>query len=135
MSETNEIGPIIAQSVYDFLHSKFGQETIADLKSVGVKMESAARAGGPRALEGKTLVVTGTLQKYSRDEIEELITRHGGHAASSVSKNTDYLVAGEKAGSKLAKAEAARRAGDYGRGVSRGCCRVRQVGRTYATTA
>ena len=63
LSETNEIGPIIAQSVFDFLHSKFGQETIADLKSVGVKMESAARAGGPRALEGKTLVVTGTLHK------------------------------------------------------------------------
>jgi DNA ligase (NAD+) len=105
LSETNEIGPIIAQSVYDFLHSKFGEETIEDLKSVGVKMKSNARAGGPRALEGKTLVVTGSLQKYSRDEIEELITRHGGHATSSVSKNTDYLVAGEKAGSKLAKAQ------------------------------
>jgi DNA ligase (NAD+) len=105
LSETNEIGPIIAQSVYDFLHSTFGRETIEDLKSVGVKMKSAGRAGGSRALEGKTLVVTGTLQKYSRDEIEELIARHGGHAASSVSKNTDYLVAGEKAGSKLAKAQ------------------------------
>ncbi|MCE5267542.1 MAG: NAD-dependent DNA ligase LigA [Planctomycetaceae bacterium] len=105
LSDTAEIGPIIARSVYDFLHSQFGQETIEDLKNVGVKMESIARAGGPRALEGKTLVVTGSLQKYSRDEIEELITRHGGHAASSVSKNTDYLVAGEKAGSKLAKAK------------------------------
>ena len=104
LSETNEIGPIIAQSVYDFLHSKFGAETIADLKAVGVKMKSAAKAGGSRALEGKTLVITGTLTKYSREEIEELITRHGGHAASSVSKNTDYLVAGEKAGSKLDKA-------------------------------
>ena len=61
LSETNEIGPIIAQSVFDFLHSEFGTETIEDLKSVGVKMESAARAGGSRALEGKTLVVTGTL--------------------------------------------------------------------------
>jgi DNA ligase (NAD+) len=105
LSETMEIGPIIAQSVYDFLHGKFGMETIADLKSVGVMMKSAARAGGSRALEGKTLVVTGTLVKYARDEIEELIARHGGHAASSVSKNTDYLVAGEKAGSKLAKAQ------------------------------
>jgi DNA ligase (NAD+) len=105
LSETNEIGPIIAQSVYDFLHSKYGAETVEDLKSVGVKMKSAAHAGGSRALEGKTLVVTGTLQKYSRDEIEKLITQHGGHAASSVSKNTDYVVAGEKAGSKLAKAE------------------------------
>lgn len=104
LSETNEIGPIIAQSVFDFLHGDFGVETITDLKSVGIKMESTARAGGARSLEGKTLVVTGTLTKYGRDEIEELITQHGGHAASSVSKNTDYLVAGEKAGSKLAKA-------------------------------
>jgi DNA ligase (NAD+) len=105
LSETNEIGPIIAQSVFDFLHSEFGRKTIADLKSVGVKMESTATVGASRALEGKTLVVTGSLQKYSRDEIEELIARHGGHAASSVSKNTDYVVAGEKAGSKLAKAQ------------------------------
>ena len=58
-----------------------------------------------RALEGKTLVVTGTLAKYSRDEINELIARHGGHAASSVSKKTDFVVAGEKAGSKLEKAK------------------------------
>jgi NAD-dependent DNA ligase len=56
------------------------------------------------ALAGKTLVVTGTLQKYKRDEIESLIVQHGGHAASSVSKNTDFVVAGEKAGSKLDKA-------------------------------
>ena len=105
LSETMEIGPIIAKSVFDFLHGKYGTETIEDLKGVGVKMKSAARNGATQALEGKTLVVTGTLQKYSRDEIEELITQHGGHAASSVSKNTDYLVAGEKAGSKLRKAE------------------------------
>ncbi len=105
LGDTNEIGPIIAQSVYDFLHSKFGTETIEDLERAGVKMQSVVRAGGSRALEGKTLVVTGSLQKYGRDEIEELIARHGGHAASSVSKNTDYLVAGEKAGSKLAKAK------------------------------
>jgi DNA ligase (NAD+) len=105
LGETNEIGPVIAQSVYDFLHGEFGSRTIEDLRGLGVKMESAAPAGPEqRVLEGKTLVVTGTLTKYSRDEIQELITRHGGHAASSVSKNTDYLVAGEKAGSKLDKA-------------------------------
>lgn len=56
------------------------------------------------ALAGKTFVVTGTLEKYGRDEIESLIVQHGGHASSSVSKKTDYLVAGEKAGSKLEKA-------------------------------
>jgi len=62
--------------------------------------------GGIKALKGKTLVVTGTLAKYTREQIEELIARHGGRAASSVSKNTDYVIAGEKAGGKLAKAQA-----------------------------
>ncbi len=104
LSETNEIGPIIAESVYDFLHSKFGTETIEDLKSVGVRMEAAAQAGGSRVLEGKTLVVTGTLSGYTREEIQDLIARHGGRAASSVSSKTDYVVAGENPGSKLAKA-------------------------------
>jgi DNA ligase (NAD+) len=55
-------------------------------------------------LAGKTFVVTGTLQQHTRDEIHELIERNGGRAASSVSKNTDFLIAGEKAGSKLDKA-------------------------------
>ena len=69
-------------------------------------MESAAPAVEvEQVFAGKTLVVTGTLSRYTRDEIEELIARHGGRAASSVSKNTDYVVAGEKAGSKLEKAK------------------------------
>jgi DNA ligase (NAD+) len=105
LSQVNEIGPIIAASIFSFLHSKFGQQTIADLKSLGVNLKSTAPAHGQRrALEGKTLVVTGTLEKYTRDQIEELITQHGGHAASSVSKKTDYVIAGENAGSKLDKA-------------------------------
>ncbi|MEX2121436.1 MAG: NAD-dependent DNA ligase LigA [Pirellulales bacterium] len=105
LSEINEIGPVIAQSVFDYLHSPYGMATIEELRSQGVHMKAdrpPKRATGP--LAGKTLVVTGTLSKYSREEIEELITRHGGRAASSVSKNTDYVVAGDKAGSKLAKA-------------------------------
>lgn len=107
LSRTNEIGSIIAKSVYDFLHSDFGAKAIDDLRSQGVAMESTAAAvtAGGRKLEGKTLVVTGTLVKYTRDQIEELISQHGGHAASSVSKKTDYLIAGEKAGSKLEKAK------------------------------
>jgi DNA ligase (NAD+) len=107
LSGVNEIGPVIAQSVYDFLHSDFGQQTIEDLNSVGVNLKSTTvrpKTGG--RLAGKTLVVTGTLTKYTRDEIEELIAQHGGRAASSVSKNTDFVVAGEKAGSKLEKAKA-----------------------------
>ena len=108
LSRTNEIGPVIAKSVHDFLHSEFGRKTIDDLRSQGVKMESTAAPSattGARKLEGKTLVVTGALVKYSRDQIHELIAQHGGHAASSISKKTDYLVAGEKAGSKLEKAQ------------------------------
>ncbi|MDY0168837.1 MAG: NAD-dependent DNA ligase LigA [Thermoguttaceae bacterium] len=107
LSQINEIGPVIARSVYDFLQSEAGRRIVDDLRSVGVKMESGQPAddSGTRKLEGKTFVVTGTLQKYTRDEIHALIDRHGGRAASSVSKNTDYLVAGEKAGSKLNKAQ------------------------------
>ncbi len=105
LSETPEIGPIIAQSVYDYLHSDYGRKTLEDLKQAGVKMTAPKASRASRVLEGKSLVVTGTLTKYSRDEIHELIARHGGRAASSVSKSTDYLVAGEKAGSKLDKAK------------------------------
>jgi DNA ligase (NAD+) len=107
LSDVMEIGPVIAQSVYDFLHGDFGRHTIGDLRQLGVDMtapkKAAPAAGG--ALAGKTLVITGTLEKYKRDEIEELIARHGGRAASSVSKKTDYVVAGKEAGSKLAKAQ------------------------------
>ncbi len=105
LSGINEIGPVIAKSVCEFLHSDFGRRTIDDLRGAGVSMESHAPATTDRKpLEGKTLVVTGTLNRYTREEIEQLIGRYGGRAASSVSKNTDYVVAGEKAGSKLAKA-------------------------------
>jgi DNA ligase (NAD+) len=67
------------------------------------KTPSTSATAGP--LSGKTLVVTGTLERYSREEIEDLIEQHGGRATSSVSKSTDYLVTGEKAGSKLDKAQ------------------------------
>ena len=105
LSETNEIGPVIAESVFGLSSRRFRPP--GDRRPAGHGGEDGGgrrASAGPRALEGKTLVVTGALVKYSRDEINELIARHGGHAASSVSKNTDYVVAGEKAGSKLDKA-------------------------------
>jgi DNA ligase (NAD+) len=107
LSDVEEVGPVIAESVHNFLHSSQGERAVRKLREAGVDMtapkKSAAIAtNGP--LSGKTLVVTGTLQKYKREEIESLIVQHGGHAASSVSKKTDYLVAGEKAGTKLDKA-------------------------------
>lgn len=107
LANVEDVGPVIADSVFKFLHSSHGSRAIRRLQAAGLDMTSPKRApvvaSGP--LAGKTLVVTGTLQKYKRDEIEALIAQHGGRAASSVSKNTDYLVAGEKAGSKLAKAQ------------------------------
>lgn len=105
LSRVPEIGDIIAKSVYDFLHSEHGRQTIDELRARGVSMEAKTKKPVGGKLEGKTLVVTGTLERYKRDEIEKLIEAHGGRAASSVSKKTDYLVAGADAGSKLAKAQ------------------------------
>jgi DNA ligase (NAD+) len=106
LSEVLEIGPVIAQSVFDFLHSPGGKTAIDELQELGVTMTGPKRAKkATGVLEGKTLVVTGTLEKYSRDEIQELIVQHGGRASSSVSKKTDYVVAGENAGTKLDKAQ------------------------------
>ena len=106
LSQTREIGPIIAESVYSFLHEPYGRAIIDDLRSVGVRMADSqpARGAASQLFAGKTFVVTGTLKKYTRDRIHALIEQHGGRAAASVSPKTDYLVVGENAGSKLAKA-------------------------------
>ena len=106
LSQLDKIGTAVAQSVYDYLHSEFGLVELADLQTVGVSTDAVAVVGGSTSLEGKTFVVTGTLVNYSREAIEALIRQHGGTATSSVSKNTSYVVAGEKAGSKLTKAQA-----------------------------
>jgi DNA ligase (NAD+) len=97
-------GPKRAESVYNFLHGP-GAKIIEALRAAGVKLTEDVRAKpttGP--LVGKTVVVTGTLQNYSRKQIEDVIALHGGKAAGSVSKKTDYVVAGDEAGSKLDKA-------------------------------
>jgi DNA ligase (NAD+) len=106
LSSVSEIGEIIAKSVHEFLHSDYGRETIEDLRSLGVSMEAERKAqpAGGGKLAGKTIVVTGTLKNYSRAAIEETIQKHGGRASSSVSKKTDFVLAGEEAGSKLDKA-------------------------------
>jgi len=101
------IGKEIAASLYGFLHSDAGRHVIAELRDAQVVLDMPDTGETPvnQIFAGKTLVVTGKLEKYTRDEIHELVTRHGGRASSSISKSTAYLVAGEKAGSKLAKAE------------------------------
>ena len=105
--EESGIGPEIARSIHDYLKSDRGRAMIDDLASLGVVMseERAPQPAGGGPLAGKTLVVTGALENFSRTEAQEAIRQAGGKAASSVSGSTDFLVAGEKAGSKLAKAE------------------------------
>jgi DNA ligase (NAD+) len=104
------IGQVVAEGIATYFADEHTAGTLHALLDVGVVAEApepgaAASAPGTGPLAGKTLVVTGTLPGFSRQEAEEAIRAAGGHAAGSVSKATDYLVAGEKAGSKLTKAE------------------------------
>jgi DNA ligase (NAD+) len=99
------IGPEVSGSVHAWLHSPAGRRTIADLRAVGVNMtqpRSSRAASGP--LVGKSVVVTGTLKRYSRDEIEQRIKAAGGKPTASVSRKTHLVLAGADAGSKLEKA-------------------------------
>ncbi len=107
LASVNEVGDIIADSVFRFFSSPHGQTTIADLEEQGIVMieENRSPESASQRLAGKSLVVTGSLSKYTRDEIHALIEQHGGKTSSSISSKTDYLVAGDKAGSKLAKAK------------------------------
>jgi DNA ligase (NAD+) len=106
LAEVEEVGRVIAESVYAFLHSEHGSRTIDRLSGAGLDMTAPIKAPAPAGpLAGKTIVVTGTLQRYTREQIEALIEQHGGRAGSSVSKKTAFLIAGADAGSKLAKAE------------------------------
>ena len=100
------IGPIIANSLHTSLPAL--KPVIDKLRQAGLqfKMEAEEAAAPPSYFSGKTVVITGTLSNYSRDEAAALIERLGGKTTASVSKKTDLLIAGEKAGSKLAKAEA-----------------------------
>ena len=106
--EVPRIGEPLAKSVVDFFGTPENVALVERLKGHGVTVteERVDEEAGNHPFAGKTFVVTGTLERYSRDEIHDLIKRLGGRAASSVSKNTDFLVAGEKAGSKRTKAEA-----------------------------
>jgi len=101
------IGSVLAKSIRQFFESADGRKIIDDLRSHGVKLieeRKSKKVAGEAVLAGRTFVVTGTLEKYSREEIEDLIKSLGGKATGSVSKKTDYVIAGDKAGSKLEKA-------------------------------
>ncbi|HXF43712.1 MAG TPA: NAD-dependent DNA ligase LigA, partial [Pyrinomonadaceae bacterium] len=100
-----EIGDAVAESVYSWFREQRNIRLLEKLKSVGVKMESAlAQAATDGIFNGKTFVLTGRLEKFTRDDAAREIENRGGRVASSVSKKTDYVVVGEDAGSKLEKA-------------------------------
>ena len=101
----DSIGPRIAESVIEFFSNEINQKILAKLQSAGLQFEIEEKELASNIFEGKKIVLTGTLPTLSRNEAKELIEKNGGKTASSVSKNTDYVLAGESAGSKLTKAQ------------------------------
>ena len=99
------VGDVIAESIQEWFSEPWHQEIVDRWRGAGVKMVGVPRANLPQTLKGLTIVATGSLEGFTRDGVTEAITSRGGKASSSVSSKTDYVVAGEGAGSKLAKAE------------------------------
>ena len=104
LQSMNDIGEVMANSIVEFFSQEQTKDLLDKLKQAGVNMNSLEENTDEK-LEGKTFVITGSLEKFTRKEIEDLIEKHGGKASGTVSKKTDYLVAGENAGSKLKKAQ------------------------------
>lgn len=100
-----EIGKIIAESIYSFFKEEQTIDLINKLKEYGVNMQAIKEEGTDERFAGLTFVLTGTLEKYSREEAQEIIEKYGGKTSGSVSKKTSYVLAGEAAGSKLTKAQ------------------------------
>lgn len=105
LCEKDDIGLIIAESIYNFFREEQTIDLINRLKSYGVNMEAQNDEESDGRFSGMTFVLTGSLEKYSRDEASEIIEKYGGKTSSTVSKKTNYVLAGEAAGSKLTKAQ------------------------------
>lgn len=104
--EVEEVGEKIAESIAEFFSEKANQQVLKKLEQAGVLMEEKRARPKGASLKGKTFVLTGTLQRWSREEANEKIEALGGKVTGSVSKKTDYLVVGAEPGSKLEKARA-----------------------------
>ena len=104
--EVPDIGPVVAQSIRRFLDEPHNRQVIEALRAAGVRWpeHSEVKAGSSRPLAGRTFVITGTLPQLTRDQAAEMIESAGGRVSASVSKKTDFVVAGEQAGSKLERA-------------------------------
>ena len=104
LQQVNEVGPRIAQSLVEFFHEAKNRKLLKELQERGLRLTGVRKERGTK-LAGKTFVITGTLARYSRDEAKKLLEDAGGKVTGSVSKKTDYVVAGDEAGSKLDKAK------------------------------
>ena len=102
--EIDDIGLITAENIVDFFNDEHISKAIDMLLSKGIKLNEVIDSNVSEKLDGKTFVITGTIDNYKRDDIKELIEINGGTVTGSVSKNTDILICGQKAGSKLTKA-------------------------------
>lgn len=105
LSETDGVGETIAKSVKAFFEEEWHAELVEAWKRSGVVVVDESTSGIEKTLEGLTIVVTGSLEGYTRDGAKEAILQRGGKASGSVSKKTSYVVVGENAGSKATKAE------------------------------
>ena len=105
LSNINDIGPVMASSIVEFFEQEQTKDLIEKLKQAGVNMVAQDEEETDSRFEGKTFVLTGSLEKYTRGEASDIIEKFGGKVSGSVSKKTDYLLAGEEAGSKLTKAQ------------------------------
>ncbi|MGN6160672.1 MAG: helix-hairpin-helix domain-containing protein, partial [Marmoricola sp.] len=105
LASADGVGAIIAEAVTEWFAVDWHREIVEKWTAAGVRMEDERDDSTPQTLAGLTVVVTGGLENFTRDSVKEAIISHGGKAAGSVSKNTDYVVVGENAGSKAAKAE------------------------------
>jgi DNA ligase (NAD+) len=105
LQQAEEVGPRIAQSIFEFFHEPHNRELIERLRAAGLLFTHATRRPNAGPLAGKTLVLTGTMPTLSRDDAKKLIEAAGGKVSGAVSKKTSYVVAGEDAGSKLVKAQ------------------------------
>ncbi|MCY0904585.1 NAD-dependent DNA ligase LigA [Arthrobacter sp. H14-L1] len=105
LAQVDGVGPIIAQALTEWFTVDWHREIVDSWADAGVRMADEVDESMPRTLEGLTVVVTGSLANFSRDEAKEAIITRGGKASGSVSKNTSYVVVGENAGTKLDKAE------------------------------
>ena len=100
LTQVHEIGPVVAESIYNFFHNPKNLKVLERLKKGGMKFPAEKAEVKEMPLSGKTFVLTGALDSFTRDQARKIIEGMGGRVSSSVSKKTDYLIVGKDPGSK-----------------------------------